>query len=183
MSEDCAEERMAALMKAALAGDEVAYTDFLRSGGDLVRRVTRRRVSSGSVVSVEDIVQETLLAVHLKRHTWRSAEPILPWLLTIARYKTVDAFRRRGVRMMVPIDDMADVLALPESGAELEDARHIERVVGSLSDGQQKVLRSIAIEGRTIRETANMLEMKETAVRVAFHRGLTAIAARYGRQT
>jgi RNA polymerase sigma-70 factor (ECF subfamily) len=42
-------------------------------------------------------------------------------------------------------------------------------------------VRAIAIEGRSIRETATALDMKETAVRVAFHRGLSAIAARFGR--
>lgn len=170
-------------MRAALSGDEGAYASFLRTGAELVRRQARRRVGDRSPISAEDIVQETLLAVHLKRHTWRTGEPILPWLMAICRHKTVDAFRRRGMRIVVPIEDVADFLAAPESGEGHEDARHIERAVGTLSGGQQRVVRSIALEGRSIRETAAALQMNEPAVRVAFHRGLASIAARFGRQT
>jgi RNA polymerase sigma-70 factor (ECF subfamily) len=182
-SEVCTEERLADLMRAALSGDDAAYTAFLRCGADLVRRMARRRVGEGSTILPEDIVQETLLAVHLKRHTWRTNEPILPWLMSIARYKAVDAFRRRGQRVHVSIDDMAEVLAAPVKEGEVDDARQIERAVAGLSHGQQRVVRAIAIEGRSIPETASALQMKETAVRVAFHRGLATIAARIGRQT
>ena len=40
----------------------------------------------------------------MKRHTWRSSEPILPWVATIARYKTIDAYRRRGMRVSEKLD-------------------------------------------------------------------------------
>lgn len=173
---------MAALMRLALDGDESAYADFLRHGADAARRVIVHRLGPSSAVSAEDVVQETLLAVHLKRHTWRSSEPILPWFMSIARYKMIDACRRRRVRISIPIDDLAEVLAAPED-ADGFDRRQIERAVEGLSEGQKKVVRSIALDGRTIGETAAALAMKETAVRVAFHRGLTAIAARFGRQT
>lgn len=177
------EETMAALMRSALDGDEAAYAEFLRLGADAIRRVVRHRLVAASAVAPEDVVQETLLAIHLKRHTWRSTEAILPWVMSIARYKMIDACRRQRVRITVPIEDFADSLAAPETAAEGADTRQIERAVDSLSDGQRKVVRAIAIEGRTIRETAAALEMRETAVRVAFHRGLTALAARFGRQT
>lgn len=177
------EEKMAALMRAALTGDEAAYAAFLRLGADTARRVVRYRLASYSAVSPEDVVQETLLAVHLKRHTWRSSDPILPWFMSITRYKIVDACRRQRIRISVPIDDLADALPAPEAEHEGADSRQIERAVDSLSDGQKRVVRAIAIEGRSIRETAAALEMKETAVRVAFHRGLGAIAAKFGRST
>jgi RNA polymerase sigma-70 factor (ECF subfamily) len=177
------EEKMAALMRAALKGDEVAYAAFLRMGADAAHRVVRHRLASYSAVSPEDVVQETLLAIHLKRHTWRVGDPILPWFMSITRYKIVDACRRQRVRISVPIDDLSDVLATPDSGSEGADGRQIERAVDTLSEGQKKVVRAIAIEGRSIRETATALDMKETAVRVAFHRGLSAIAAKFGRQS
>lgn len=175
------EEKMAALMRAALNGDEAAYAAFLRMGADAARRVVRYRLASYSAISPEDVVQETLLAVHLKRHTWRVSDPILPWFMSITRYKVVDACRRQRLRISVPIDDFADILAAPD-GSEGVDGRQIEQAVDTLREGQKKVVRAIAIEGRSIRETAAALDMKETAVRVAFHRGLSAIAARFGRQ-
>lgn len=174
---------MAGLMKAANGGDAVAYAEFLRVAAVLVRRVAGRKLAETAVVSPEDIVQETLLAIHTKRHTWRPAEPILPWLLTIARYKVIDAYRRRGTRVFVNVDDVAELLAAPDVPAADASDRTLERALGDLSDGQQRVVRSIGVDGRSISETAQELGMKETAVRVAFHRGLTAIAAKFGRQT
>lgn len=175
------EDVLAELMRAALRGDEAAYNAFLRRAAALVRRAVGHRLKSSWPSGIEDTVQETLLAIHLKRHTWRTAEPILPWLATIARYKAIDACRRRGVRVELPVEDFAEVLAGPDETHGFEDAQHIEMAVGTLSGGQQRVVRSIALEGRSISETAQALDMKETAVRVAFHRGLSAIAQRFGR--
>ena len=68
---------MAALLKASLAGDEQAYTDFLRRAAALVRAFVRHRTRAGGV-DAEDVVQETLLALHLKRHTWNQDRPVRP---------------------------------------------------------------------------------------------------------
>ncbi len=123
-------------------------------------------------------MQETLLAVHTKRHTWRQDSPISPWLYGIARYKLVDAFRRRGRVIEVEIDEVAETIAVPET--EGASDREIERVLSGLPDGQKAVVSSISVDGRSIQETASKLGMKETAVRVALHRGLTTIARRFG---
>jgi RNA polymerase sigma-70 factor (ECF subfamily) len=103
--------------------------------------------------------------------------------MSIARYKMIDAYRRRRIKVSVPIEDVAEILAAPAPEHSGGDSRQIERAVETLSEGQKRVVRAIAIEGRTIRETATVLDMRETAVRVAFHRGLNSIAARFGRET
>src|SRR5690606_41131913 len=77
-------------MRAALGGDEAAYSDFLHRVAAIVRGSARRKLArTGTGIDAEDIVQETLLAIHLKRHTWRPSEPILPWIFAIARYKFI----------------------------------------------------------------------------------------------
>ncbi|MEQ1900798.1 MAG: sigma-70 family RNA polymerase sigma factor [Devosia sp.] len=177
------ETGMASLMRAALAGDESAYARFLGIAAVRVRAVARRKLGSNGSVAPEDIVQETLLAVHLKRHTWRKGEPILPWLMAIARYKMIDAFRRNGTLRTVDIDDLAEILPAPETQNEHTQRREIETALADLSEGQRRVVRAIGVEGKSIHETAGALDMNETAVRVAFHRGLSAIAAKLGRRT
>jgi RNA polymerase sigma-70 factor (ECF subfamily) len=94
------ETELARLLRAALAGDERAYTEFLRRAACLVRGFARRKVMQGGI-DPEDIVQETLLAIHMKRHTWRDDAPVTPWLYAIARYKLIDAFRRRRVEIEI----------------------------------------------------------------------------------
>ncbi len=138
----------------------------------------RRNIVRGGV-DPEDVVQETLLAIHMKRHTWRNDGPVTPWLYAIARYKLIDAFRRRGHRVEIDISEIAETLAEPEP--ETLSDREIVRVLETLAPGQKSVVAAISVEGRSIRETATSLGMTETAVRVAHHRGLAAIAKRFGR--
>jgi RNA polymerase sigma-70 factor (ECF subfamily) len=175
-----ADAEMAALLRAAIGGDEKAYARFLALAAGRVRALARAKIVRGGV-DPEDVVQETLLAIHTKRHTWMPDGPVLPWINAIARHKLIDAFRRRGRRIEVDLDDVADTLAEPET--ETADSRDIARALEGLAPGQRAVVAAISVEGRSIGETAGKLGMNETAVRVALHRGLKAIARRFGRET
>ncbi|MDP1701312.1 MAG: sigma-70 family RNA polymerase sigma factor [Aestuariivirga sp.] len=173
------EAELARLMRAAISGDERAYGDFLQKAACLVRHLARRKIVHGGI-DPEDIVQETLLAIHLKRHTWRQDAPILPWLYAIARYKLIDSFRRRGRRLEIEIGEIAETFAGPTS--ETLNDREIGHALTALAPGQRSVVESISVDGRSIGETAKWLGMSEAAVRVAFHRGLTAITGRFGQK-
>ena len=172
------EVELARLMRAAIAGDEKAYGDFLQRAACLVRNFARRKIVHGGI-DPEDIVQEVLLAIHLKRHTWRQNAPVTPWLYAIANYKIIDAFRRRGRRVEIEIGEIAETFAAPEP--ETISDREIGRALQTLAPGQRSVVAAVSVAGRSISETAASLGMSETAVRVALHRGLTAIAGRIGR--
>jgi RNA polymerase sigma factor (sigma-70 family) len=163
------------LLRAANRGDQRAYGDFLRAITPLVRGIARARGAGLGADLIEDIVQETLLAIHQKRQTWREDMPVRPWLYAIVRYKVVDAFRARGRRVQVSIDDFAEVLAAePEPDpTERSDA---ERVIGRLDPRAARIVRAIGLDGASIAETSAALDMTETAVRVALHRGLKKLA-------
>jgi RNA polymerase sigma-70 factor (ECF subfamily) len=172
------EAELSRLFRAALAGDEKAYADFLHRAAALVRGFVRRRTAQGGV-DPEDVVQETLLAVHLKRHTWRPDLAVGPWLYAIARFKLIDAFRRAGRRVTIDLDTVAESLPEPQP-EERASPREIGRALDTLAPGQRAVVSSVSVEGNSIGETARKLGMNETAVRVALHRGLASIAKRFG---
>lgn len=172
------EAELAELLRAAIAGDEKAYAQFLHAASMLVRGAIRRKAGQGSV-DIEDVVQETLLAIHMKRHTWRIDAPVLPWLYTIARYKLIDAWRRKGRRIEVDIADFAETLPSEET-TDAGNERDVSRALDSLPEGQRGVVQSISVDGLSITETAQKLDMNEGAVRVALHRGLKALAKRFG---
>lgn len=169
---------LARLLNAALAGDEKAYATFLHSVAAVVRSFAGRRAGSGKV-DAEDVVQEALLAIHLKRHTWKTDAPVLPWVMAIARHKLIDAYRRGGQRIEVDLDNILETHAQPET--EQPSAREIGRALDGLTPGQRQVVSAISVEGRSISETAEALAISQTAVRVALHRGLQAIAKRFGK--
>lgn len=173
------ERELADLLRSAIAGDARRYAQFLDRIAGLVRAYARRKISHGGV-DPEDVVQEVLLAIHLKRHTWLPDAPVLPWVYAIARFKLIDAFRRRGRRVEVELDDIAETFAQPE--VETVSERDIGRALEGLAPGQRSVVAAISVEGRSIEETARTLDMTESAVRVALHRGLAAIARRFGRE-
>jgi RNA polymerase sigma factor (sigma-70 family) len=167
-------------MRAAIAGDAGAYRQFLAGVTPYLRGLARRGCERyGAPASdSEDIVQETLLALHLKRGTWDAARPIGPWISTIARHKLIDALRRGGRRIHVPIDEVMETLEaqVPAEGLE---APEVDRLLSSLQGRQREIVRSISIQAATIRDTAGRLNMTEGAVRVALHRALKTLAALY----
>jgi RNA polymerase sigma-70 factor, ECF subfamily len=167
-------------MRAANAGDSAAYRRLLDALVPFVRALIRRAASrNGAVLNdVEDVVQETLLAIHLKRQTWDAGEPITPWIRAIARNKFIDALRRRGRRVEVPIEDFTAVLPA-EDPEETLSPRETERLLSVLDGRQRQIVQAISVDGVSIRETAARFGISEGAVRVALHRGLAALAAAY----
>jgi len=172
------DDEWASAMRAAIAGDEGAYRRLLQDIGRVVRAMARGAFSRARVgdADIEDVVQETLLAIHLKRHTWDGGLKLAPWVHAIARHKIIDALRRRGVRRAEPIEDFEAVLAAPE--AEDPHIRSdIERVMVKLAPRQRDIVTAISLEGQSIAATAQRLAMSEVAVRVALHRALKSLAA------
>jgi RNA polymerase sigma-70 factor (ECF subfamily) len=174
------EEEWAGWMRAAMTGDTQAYHRFLSAVTPHLRAMARRRCDQfGAARSeAEDVVQEVLLAVHLKRGTWDPARPIGPWLATIVRNKLIDSLRRRGRHSSVPIEDVMATLEAEEQ-ADALDRLDAEHMLERLRDPQRDIVRSISIQGAGVRETAERLKMSEGAVRVALHRALKSLAALY----
>ena len=145
----------------------------------VLRAVTRRGLARAGqpVDQPEDIVQDILLALHLKRQTWDADALFSPWLFSIARNKLVDALRRRGRRVFVNIDDFTETIA-SEPVAETVTASELIVHLKGLPNRQRDVLQSITVESNSIKATAAKLAMSEGAVRVALHRGLAKLAAK-----
>jgi RNA polymerase sigma-70 factor (ECF subfamily) len=128
------------------------------------------------------VLQEVLIAIHLKRGTWDAERPIGPWLSTIVRNKLIDILRRRGKRVEVPVEDVLETLVAEDQPSNL-DAMDAERLIARLRPPQDDIVRSISLNGASIRETAERLKMTEVAVRVALHRALKTLANLYRSET
>lgn len=180
MKNPALEDEWASWMRSAIEGDSRSYHRLLTAITPRLRVMARRRCElfGAPVSEAEDVVQEVLLAIHLKRGTWDQSRPLGPWMSAIVRNKLVDSLRRRGRHISVPLED---VLATLESDDRVSpsDRMDIERVLERLKDPQRTIVQSISIEGSSVRETAQRLKMTEVAVRVSLHRALKALAAFY----
>jgi RNA polymerase sigma-70 factor (ECF subfamily) len=177
------EDEWTGLMRLAISGDSASYQRLLKAVTPVLRAGARRGLARAGqpIDQSEDVVQDILLAVHLKRHTWDVNAPFAPWLFAIARNKLIDALRRRGRRTFVNIDDFAEIIP-DEPAAETASANEIATLLLTLPPRQREVLQSIAVESASIRDTAAKFAMSEGAVRVALHRALTSLTAKLREQ-
>jgi RNA polymerase sigma-70 factor (ECF subfamily) len=176
------EDRLRGLFVQGLAGDASAYQAFLKDMGAHLRAFSKRRLAS-LPDDIEDLVQETLLALHNQRHTYQSNQPLTAWVHAIARYKLVDLFRARGSREALhqPLED--DLLVFAASDTDASDARRdLGKLLEQLPDHQRLPILHMKLEGLSVIETAQATGMSESAVKVGVHRGLKALAALLGVQ-
>lgn len=171
------EARVRALFVAGLSGDAGAYHAALKDLAGVLRAFLRGRLSR-LPDEVEDLVQETLLAIHNQRHTYDAAQPLTAWVHAIARYKTIDFLRRRSGREALhePLDEELAVFARSEQ--ESSDARRdLAGLLQTLPDRHRLPIVHVKLEGLSVAEAAKRTGMSESAVKVGIHRGLKALAA------
>ena len=170
------EQRLKALMLRGLAGDARAHGDMLTAMSRYLRGYFGKRMGLGSA-DLEDLVQDTLLAIHLKRETYDPNLPFTPWAYMLARYKLLDHFRRGGARRSVPIEDAGELLSTEnaEAGAVRRD---LGKLLSALPAKQGQLMMDVKITGLSMEEAAAKSGMSVSAVKVSVHRGLKSMAKR-----
>lgn len=172
------ETRLRGLLVQGLGGDTVAYHRFLQDLSSHLRAYFRKRLSQRPD-DVEDLVQETLLAVHNQRHTYRSDQPLTAWVHGIARYKFIDSLRAHASREALnePLDDENELFAALD--AEASDAkRDLGTLLSGLPDKQRLPIVHVKLEGLSVVEAALKTGLSESAVKIGIHRGLKVLAAK-----
>ncbi|MCF8880197.1 sigma-70 family RNA polymerase sigma factor [Hyphobacterium sp. SN044] len=169
------EVTLGTLMVLAQSGDRQAYRAVLETARvRLIGYFTRRL--SADPGSAEDLVQDTLMAVHEKRATYDPTLPFGAWLHGIARYKLIDHYRRHKRRETIPLGE--DDFAADTDDAAATLARiDVDAMLARLPQKQAAAIRLIHLQGHTAREAAERLGAGESAVKVSAHRGLKAAAA------
>jgi RNA polymerase sigma-70 factor, ECF subfamily len=164
------EERLRPLMIRSLQGDADAHRQLLGILGRYLRGYFARRMGTASA-EVEDLVQETLLAVHLKRDSYDRSLPFTPWAYALARYKLIDHLRRRRRSAQVPIEDAGALFATEdaEEGALRTD---LDRLLQRLPERQRSLIEDVKLQGLSVEEAAQKRGVTAVSARVMLHRSL-----------
>jgi len=164
------------LLVLGLAGDAAAYHRFLKELSAHLRAYFRKRLFHRPD-DVEDLVQETLLAVHNQRHTYRTDQPLTAWMHAIARYKLIDLLRSNAGReaLTEPLDDELEVFAASDTDAA-DAKRDLGKLLAGLPDRQRLPIMHVKLEGLSVVEAAQLTGMSESAIKIGVHRGLKALA-------
>jgi RNA polymerase sigma factor (sigma-70 family) len=168
------ERQLRAWMTGGLDGDAGAHGALLHALVPLLRAFYGRRLRTAAA-DIEDLVQETLIAVHERRATYDRERPFTPWLYAVARHRLIDHLRRRRD---VPVESLEEIL-VAEGFEEATAARmDVERLLAGLSPKQARAIRDTQVEGLSVSEAARGAGIGESDVKVSVHRGLKLLAAR-----
>jgi RNA polymerase sigma factor (sigma-70 family) len=165
------------LMAAAQAGNAALYHRLLREVGEWLRRYFARRLPPAMV---GDAVQDTLLAIHEKRHTYDPSRPFEPWLAAIARYKWIDRLR---AMKSTTTEAVTDDIAITDHGDAVVSAWSLERLLRELKPAQSDVIRLVKLQGLSIEEAAARTGQSISLVKVNIHRGLGRLTSIVRRQS
>ncbi|GAB3740815.1 sigma-70 family RNA polymerase sigma factor [Silanimonas algicola] len=174
---------LGALFCAGRQGDERRYARALHECAVLLRRFTAarlQRMAPGMIGETEDVVQECLLALHLKSHTYDATQPFEPWLYAVARYKLIDLLRRRQPGREVSLDLLAETqeFAGDSDATEPQAGADLAVLLAHLPEKQRRPIELVKLEGRSVAEAAASTGLSMSAVKVGIHRGLKALAKR-----
>jgi RNA polymerase sigma factor (sigma-70 family) len=163
-----------ALLLKGLAGDAAAHRAFLMGAAGLLRPYFRNRLR-GAAEDAEDLVQETLVALHTRRESYDPTYPLAPWLYAIARYRLIDFLRRKGRQgPTASIDDIEVGEADPE--IEASDAkRDVTTLLAMLPEKQRRAIQLVKLEEKSVKEAAQETGYSESDIKISVHRGLKAL--------
>ena len=176
---------MAPIWMLAQAGDEKAYAQALRLIAQRLRVYFRRRMNN-TPEDAEDMVQETLMAVHTRRHTYDAAFPVSAWIMAIAKYKLIDFWRRqsRKEKLNDAFDDTDLSQQSPISAdSQASNLADIHKLLSQLPDKQRQAIELIKLLGLSVSEAAQQTGLSESALKVQVHRGIKQLNALVTKQT
>ena len=181
-------------MQRAQAGDAASYRSLLMEIRPILHRYHARgllRMGVSDPGRAEDLVQETLLAIHSKRATYDPEYPFGAWMTAIARYKLIDLGRK--LKKEAPIGELDVLDALLErsqphrvgqaaQGSEAtqaaDAATDLLGLLDALSSDQRQILKLIKLDGRSVAEAAEITGKSQSAIKVTVHRAIKLLRAK-----
>jgi RNA polymerase sigma-70 factor (ECF subfamily) len=154
------------MMAAAQNGNSLAYHRLLSQVAVRLRTYYARRLPPAMI---DDTIQEVLVAIHMKRHTYDPSRPFEVWLMAIARYKWIDVLRSLKARAAKPLDED---FPIADHGEAVVNAQSLDQLLATLSPAQSDVIRLVKLEGLSIEEASAITGQSAALVKVNVHRGI-----------
>lgn len=172
-------DSLTALMHLALAGDATAYQRLLHALAQLLRHSLwhkMRQIGAGD--DTEDLVQDILIALHNKKHTYDVSQPLLPWVRAIAHYKWVDYVRLKMRRpTTVDVDDITLLADATDIAAHNSVIKDVTYFLDQLPPQQAELVRLAKLHGHSMNEISARMQLSVTAVKVSLHRAMHKLKA------
>ena len=162
-------DALESLMARYQQSDHHAATALIERVSPLLHRYFLFQISNRRYA--EDLLQETWMRIHKARHTYRTGEPVLPWIFAIARHTGLDNYRK--TRRLESRERQVEVL--PEHpAARFAPAEPVtpdmNAILQALPDTQREVVVMLKVLGMTIDEVARATSSSAGSVKQKAHR-------------
>jgi RNA polymerase sigma-70 factor, ECF subfamily len=164
------------LINLANGGNKEAYQQLLQWLAEHARTQilkNLRQYSNFPSQSLDDIIQDVLITFHHTHQTFDLTKPLLPWINSIIRHKSIDFIRKKEFRVTmtsVDVDTIKDVWTM--SDEEELDTEGLIKLIEELPIDQRTVLTLAKIDGFSGKEIATKLGLSESNVKVIIHRAV-----------
>jgi RNA polymerase sigma-70 factor (ECF subfamily) len=128
----------------------------------------------------EDLLQDCWIRIHRSRDTYRSSEPVMPWIYAIARHTRLDAYRkrRRLESREVLVATLPELQTVPQASPEPDALEHL---VASLPESQREVIVMLKVAEMSLEEVAKATSSTVGAVKQKAHRAYATLRRALGK--
>ena len=177
------EPELRSLMLAGLDGDAAAHKALLARLSLHLRAYFKGQLAriGRAATDAEDLLQETLIALHTRRQTYDRSQLLTPWVYAIARYRLVDYLRRtKASAEDVPVEEAPELLADDDATA-IDSRLDRHKLMAQLAPKTRRAIQMVKLDGLSVSEAAARSGMSESAIKVSVHRGLRALSLLVGK--
>lgn len=162
------EQKLRLLLIQSKNGDRASYESFLSLSSVFIERYLKQLGGRyAEKETIEDLLQEVLITLHQKKHTYQEDRPLLPWLYAIVRHRYIDYYRsRKRIPAQTSLEEVGDFIP----GKEQSFGIDMEEIMSLLTPKQKEMLYLIKVEGQSYKDAASTLRMSVSAVKVSVHR-------------
>jgi RNA polymerase sigma-70 factor, ECF subfamily len=158
-------------------GDDSAYRHFYRDIIRTLRSFFWRRLR-GSDLDIDDLVQDTLVAIHSSRLSFKRECSLSSWVFSIASHKLADSLRARSRYKSRCVEAVMDDICGDEDIYYEDQPIDVTELLQSLPENYRLSIYYTKIKGLSIKETSSLTGISEASVKVSVHRGIKALGAR-----
>ncbi len=159
------EDHLRDLMVRYQQADQAAVEELVRRLSPLLLRFFASPENNRA--DAEDLLQDCWIRIHRARHTYRSAEPLLPWIFAIARHARLDSRRRQCRRA-------AREVLVAETPERMEEnsgrGTAVLELLDLLPESQRDVIVMLKVLGLSLEDVARATSSTVGSVKQKAHR-------------